>query len=185
MLFHCNLCARQSQAVVKAKSIVTLGLLYLEKLSCKLQYYSWSIRYFYLESLVSASLLFMMPKAPTPPEKPLCRELPQTVLGYPFADSESCFCMMASDILFEQAKSRMEIISPESLLPSRSLSQGPSESYGCPKWPCLRRGPGRMALRRPKKALALLQRWQHRQLILLSIQLSTCLITMEITLKSE
>ncbi len=81
--------------------------------------------YLYLESLVSANRLFMMPKAPTPPEKPFCRELPHTVLGYPFADSDSCFCMMASEILLDPVKSRMEIISPESLRPSVSLSARP------------------------------------------------------------
>ncbi len=141
--------------------------------------------YLYLESLVSANRLFMMPKAPTPPEKPFCRELPHTVLGYPFADSDSCFCMMASEILLDPVKSRMEIISPESLRPSVSLSQGPSESGVRAKRPRLRREPGLMALRRPKKALALLQRWQHMQLIFPSIQLRTCLMTIEMTLKSE
>lgn len=101
---------------------------WIKNWSCVLSYKDLPYFSVYLELLVSASLLFMIPRAPTPPEKPLWRELPQTVLGYPLADSESCFCMMARDTLFEAARSFMEIISPDNLRPSLSLSQGPSES---------------------------------------------------------
>ncbi|TNN50389.1 hypothetical protein EYF80_039424 [Liparis tanakae] len=106
----------------------------------------------------------------------------RTVLGYPLADSDSCFCMMASATLLEAAKSFIEIISPDSLRPSVSLSQGPSESGGRLLRPL---APGRMALRLPRRTLALLQRWQNKQLIFSRIQLSTCLMTIEMTLKRE
>lgn len=49
----------------------------------------------YLSTLVSANLLFMMPRAPTPPENPFCLELELDWRGFPMAISESCFCMMA------------------------------------------------------------------------------------------
>lgn len=49
----------------------------------------------YLSTLVSASRLFMMPRAPTPPENPFWRELEQDWRGCPMAISESCFCIIA------------------------------------------------------------------------------------------
>lgn len=169
-----NTSSRQTQAALP-KGITRL-LPYLISLN-------WLDKaHLYLESLVSANLLFIMPSAPTPPEKPFCRD---TVLGYPLAESESCFCMMAREILLDPVRSRIEIISPESLRPSVSLSHGPSESGGRPKRPRRSREPGLMALRRPRKAFALLQCWQHRQLIFPNIQLRTCLMTMEMTLNRE
>lgn len=49
----------------------------------------------YLSTLVSARRLFMMPRAPTPPENPFWREVEPDWRGCPMAISESCFCMMA------------------------------------------------------------------------------------------
>lgn len=49
----------------------------------------------YLSTLVSASRLFMMPRAPTPPENPFWRELELDWRGCPMAISESCFCIIA------------------------------------------------------------------------------------------
>lgn len=49
----------------------------------------------YLSTLVSARRLFMMPRAPTPPENPFWRELELDWRGCPMAISESCFCIIA------------------------------------------------------------------------------------------
>lgn len=49
----------------------------------------------YLSTLVSARRLFMMPRAPTPPENPFWRELEPDWRGCPMAISESCFCIIA------------------------------------------------------------------------------------------
>lgn len=54
-----------------------------------------SRRFPYLSTLVSARRLFMMPRAPTPPENPFWRELELDWRGCPMAISESCFCMIA------------------------------------------------------------------------------------------
>lgn len=58
----------------------------------------WKIsfwRFLYLSTLVSANRLFMMPRAPTPPEKPFWRELELDWRGCPMAISDSCFCIIA------------------------------------------------------------------------------------------
>ncbi|KAG9347253.1 hypothetical protein JZ751_004820 [Albula glossodonta] len=49
----------------------------------------------HLSTLVSASLLFMIASAPTPPEKPFWRVLEPDGRGCPLAVSDSCFCMIA------------------------------------------------------------------------------------------
>lgn len=49
----------------------------------------------YLSTLVSASRLFIMPRAPTPPENPFWWELELGWRGCPMAISDSCFCIMA------------------------------------------------------------------------------------------
>lgn len=137
----------------------------------------------YLESLVSAKRLFMMARAPTPAEKPFCLVLIHTFLGYPLAVSDSCFCRMARETLLDAVSSLMEIISPESLLPSVSLSYCPSASLAT-LWR-RRRAPGVMALRRLRRVLDLWHFGQHLHSNFFNTQFKICLITIEMTLKRE
>ncbi len=138
--------------------------------------------YIYLSTLVSASLLFIMPRAPTPPENPLCLFVDPHGLGWPLAVSESCFCMIAKLTLLAARKSLMEIISPDILRPSVSLSFNASVSMDMLRTR-VRTWAGMTAFLRGRRDLP--GQWRHGIWSFFRSQLSTCLITIEMTLNSE
>ncbi|KAL0601749.1 hypothetical protein AAY473_027942 [Plecturocebus cupreus] len=137
---------------------------------------------FYLSPLVSANLLFIIAKAPTPPENSLSRASVLVWWGQPLAISDSCFCRMASEALLAASKSFMEIISPESRRPSVSLSATPSASMEMLQR--FRTLPGITTFLRDRKS-PLRHGGQHPLSIFLRIQFKDCLIRIEITLNKE
>lgn len=122
-----------------------------------------------------------MAKGPTGPWKPPPLDTPPP--PPPLWDvSQSCFCIIASEILFAFKKSRMEIISSEFLRPSESLS-GSTVTLCALVEPldleCRWRWPGVIAFLRPVDFFG---RRLHRQFIFWISQFKNCLITMDVTL---
>lgn len=142
----------------------------------------WVFLVVYLSTLVSANLLFMIPRAPTPPENSSCRLMEPGGRGYPLAVSESCFCMMAKLTLLAARKSLMEIISPDILRPSVSLSLTASVSMEMFRT-LVRKWPGIIAFRPGRRFLP--GQCRHGISSFFRSQLRTCLMTIDMTLKSE